>query len=142
MPTNYEIRPAERLIILRFVGELVAEDLIDILRRLYGDPQFDESFNCLIDNRASIRPFTRNDLERVYTEVQHPSRTSASRPRLAIAVGSEVQFGVSRMFQGLVKNMLNLDIAVFRDLEDAAQWIASGAPPPARPENGDGAAKP
>lgn len=129
MPGSYDIRAPERLIHLQFAGDISVRDCLDMMARVRADPRYDVSFDALIDNRALSRPFTRAELEQVIPAVVQAFGGMTAHPRIAILVGRDVHYGVSRMFQMLIRGILDVDLRVFREPDQAALWLAQRPPP-------------
>jgi hypothetical protein len=125
MPGTYDIRVPERLICLEFGGEISVEDCLAMMDRVRSDQRYDPSFNCLVDNRALARPFSRAELEQVIPAVLQAFGGTAERPRIAILVGRDLDYGVSRMFQMLIGAFLDLNLRIFREPGEAAAWLAA-----------------
>jgi hypothetical protein len=89
----------------------------------------------LIDARGVHPPFlSATDLWSAASAV----RASGARPPFgprAVLVGSEVTFGLTRIFATLLSD--HLPLSVFRDPREADRWLA-GQPLPADPEAGSG----
>jgi hypothetical protein len=124
MPGSYDICSAERLVHCRFEGEISASDCVRLMDQILHDPRYREGYNCLVDNRGITGAFSRRELEQVIPAVVRTFKAMAARPKVAVVAGNEVQYGVSRMFQILVDDVLNLNLRVFRDHAEAVAWLS------------------
>lgn len=121
MPADYEIRPGERLVLLRFHGHVTASDILDATSRLRADPAFEPGFATLVDCRDQISALSREELDRLMAGVA--ARPPGPPRRVAVVVGSDVLYGVTRMFQILAEDRLPHTIEVFRELDEAKAWL-------------------
>ena len=95
---------------------------IDDLRRLRKDLDArGEGNNVLADMRGVTGEFPYSEQIRSAVSMVRESKTSAARRR-AVLVGSDVQFGIARMFQSLLPG----EVEVFRDEEAAVAWLIEG----------------
>lgn len=119
MPAYYKIDKERRLVLSTFSGVLTMADGLGHQDKLLKDPDFDPSFSQLIDyihvTKIKLGP---DDL-----------RTLAQRSifspdsRRAMLVKSDTAFGLARKFEAIRESFGEKGIRVFRDLEDALDWI-------------------
>ena len=92
---------------------------VDELRKLRRDLDArGEGNNVLADMRGVTGDFPYSEQIRDAVATVRQSKTSAARRR-AVLVGSDVQFGIARMFQSLLPG----EVEVFRDEETALSWL-------------------
>jgi hypothetical protein len=128
MPGVYDIRADEPLVECTFSGPTSPADCLRVIDQILADPRYREDFPCLIDNRDIAGAFTRADIDQVIPAVARALAGMTARPRVAIVVSRDVQYGLGRMFQALTGNLLNLDLRVFRDRAEAAAWLGGAHP--------------
>jgi hypothetical protein len=119
MPTFYKIDKERRLVMSTYSGVLTAADALGHQKNLLDDPDFDPSFSQLFDvtHVTDVR-LTTEDVRRL------AQRTVFSPDsRRAILVSNDLQFGLSRMFGVFRENMGEKGIRVFRNLEEALEWV-------------------
>jgi hypothetical protein len=126
MPGHYDIQPPERLVECTFCGSIGPADCIALIDRILGDPRYREGFSCLVDNRALETAFTPDQLRQVIPAVARAFAAMAPGPRIAVLVDRDVQYGLTRMFQSLSSDILNLNLRIFRDPAEARAWLAEG----------------
>ncbi len=111
-------------------GDATAEALSAYASAVIADPNYRPGLRVLVDHR-------RADLSRLTTaaytrraEQFARDRVDADGHRIAYVVASTVDFGVTRMAQGLAGGKLDaeMDWRVFRDIDQAREWLGdSGA---------------
>ena len=119
MPTFYKIDKERKLVMSTYSGVLTIADALGHQEKLPKDPDFDPSFSQLFD----VRRVT--DVQLTAEDVRTLARTSVFSPdsRRAILVDSDLKFGLARMFEVLRDTMGEKGIRVFRNLDDALDWI-------------------
>ncbi|MHC4342590.1 MAG: STAS/SEC14 domain-containing protein [Planctomycetota bacterium] len=99
-------------------GVLTDSDVIEFEKGLRDDPEFEPDFRQLADCRAIDEiGMTREGVE------EASSRSPFSHgSRRALVVGSDVAFGMARMFENL-RHEARDEIRVFREAEEARRWL-------------------
>ena len=118
MPIIHRIEPSYRMVYTRGYGVVTDEDILGHNRDLKADPDFDPTFNQLLD-------FT----EAVEIKIQTETIQRIARRRIfdlssqrAIVVDTALKFGLSRMFQNL-RLPEDENIRVFFDIVEARKWL-------------------
>ncbi len=119
MPAFYKIDKERKLVMTTYSGVLTLAEALGHQEKLPKDPDFDPSFSQLFD----VTHVT--DVQLTAEDVRRLARTSVFSPdsRRAIVVDSDLKFGLARMFEVLRDTMGEKGIRVFRNLEDALDWI-------------------
>ena len=119
MPTFYKLDKERKLVMSTYSGALTIADALGHQEKLPKDPDFDPSFSQLLD----VTHVT--DVQLTAEDVRTLARTSVFSPdsRRAILVDSDLKFGLARMFEVLRDTMGEKGIRVFRNLDDALDWI-------------------
>jgi len=113
-------------VLVRAWGTLTDEELAENSRTLRDDPRFQPDFSQLADLRGvTLLTATRTGIR--YLAQINPFGAGARR---AIVVGSEVAFGMARMYDLTRADALD-EVEVFRDLPDALDWLGLLAVPEA-----------
>lgn|GEM_PF-636591 len=113
MPFSYSIDRKARVVATVFSGKLTDSDVGELIEQLRKDPAYDPNFDELIDCSA----VTENQVSQKTLGSEQPFSISARR---AVVAPSNVNYGVSRMFQTL---QANPHIEVFRTIEQARAWL-------------------
>jgi hypothetical protein len=121
MPATYEIDKQRRLVISTGLGKVTFADLLAHQDKLLTDPDFDPSFSQIMD----FTRITSFDLEAsdVYRLAQRNIFSPESRR--AIAAPGDAMYGFGRMFEMLRENAGEHSIRVFRELDEAVDWVLS-----------------
>lgn len=121
MPATYEIDKERRLVITTVFEQLTVADALAHQEQLSKDPDFDPGYSQLIDlTRADVSEIAATDVRRI------AERNIYSPESLrAIVVSSNVAYGLGRMFETLRESAGENGIRVFRDLDEAVDWLLS-----------------
>jgi hypothetical protein len=119
MPFYYKIDKESRLVMSTGSGVLTVADSLAHQDELLKDPEFDPSFSQLMD----LTHITK--LEHTSDDVRRVAERSVFSPhsRRAILVSADVTFGVARMFEMLRETLGEKGIRVFRELDEALEWV-------------------
>ncbi len=119
MPAFYKIDKENRLVMTTGSGTVTVADALAHQEKLLRDPDFDPTFSQLLDfshvtkievNSEHIRRIAQNS---VFSPVS----------RRAILVNNDTAFGLARMFAILRESAGDNGIEVFRNLDDALEWV-------------------
>ncbi|PYX63096.1 MAG: hypothetical protein DMG78_32260 [Acidobacteria bacterium] len=119
MPATYEIDKQRRLVITTGLGRITLANALEHQEKLRKDPDFDPSFSQIMDlTRITEFALEANDIRRL------AQGTIFSREsRRAIIASSDLVYGFGRMFEILREIAGENGIRVFRDLDEALDWI-------------------
>jgi hypothetical protein len=119
MPTFYKIDKERKLVMTTYSGVLTIAEALGHQEKLPKDPDFDPSFSQLFD----VTHVT--DVQLTAEDVRLLARATVFSPdsRRAILVDSDLKFGLARMFEELRDTMGEKGIRVFRNLDEALDWI-------------------
>ncbi len=119
MTAYFKIDKEHRLVMTTVSGVFNVADVLAHQVNLRKDPDFDPSFSQLID----FTHVTRVELKR--EEVQRVAQESIFSPhsRRALLASNDAVFGLARMFEMLRENMGEQGIRVFRNLDEALDWV-------------------
>jgi len=116
--------------VLRVTGTITLEEFKRAIIETFADPAFTQGSPILWDMRDFDT--TVADAATFSELVLFNEKTADERGggRSAIVVSSEVDYGMSRMFQSIADG-LPTDFAVFRSYRDARDWLLNGGDPTA-----------
>ena len=121
MPYLVDIRPAQRLAVVRGTGRSGLAETLDTMRDLAARPEFPPGFGMLVDVRELDYVASFDDLlamRDVFSEL----REAFSGP-IAVVVPDLLRYGITRTIAGLT-GMVGVRIEAFRDSADAETWLA------------------
>jgi hypothetical protein len=120
--TSTEPRTGARL--HRVEGELQLDVLQRALEAVYQSEHFDPDGDVLWDVReADLSSFSSSDVRQVADFVeQHWGGSGSSRA--ALVVSGDLDFGLARMYEQLLESRRSGEVRVFRDLDDAVDWLS------------------
>jgi len=109
----------------KVIGKLSKNKLLESLGKLYTAPDFQPDMDVLWDLReADLSVFSTVDIELVRDFVGARWGTGGSS-RAALVVSRDVDFGLSRMFEMLLESHTTSKVQVFRDMDEALEWLGS-----------------
>jgi hypothetical protein len=121
MPATYEIDKERRLVITTALDRLTLADALAHQENLLKDPAFDPSFSQIID----LTRITEFALEASDIRTAAERNVFSRESRRAIVVSTNLVYGFGRMFEILREIAGENGIRVFRDLDEAVDWILS-----------------
>ena len=115
---EYQIDSSHRLVRSRAWGVLTAQEVTDHTLGLRDDPEFDPTFDELLDGTAITEiQASREDVKSI--AAVNPWGLGARR---AAAMSLDVAFGMARQYEAYAVESGN-DFRVFRSLEEARAWL-------------------
>ena len=117
----YKIDKKQRLVMTTVSGVMTLADGLSHQNTIRNDPEFAPTFSQLMDLTHATRiDLTQQDIHRLaQTNVFSPNS------RRAILVKTDVAYGLARMYELLRETMGEHGIRVFRNLDEALEWILS-----------------
>jgi hypothetical protein len=121
MPATYQIDTKRRLVITTALDPLTLADALAHQERLLKDPDFDPRFSQIMDlTRVNFSGFEADDIRKVAER-----NVFSSESRRAIVVSSTLVYGFGRMFEILREIAGEKGLRVFRNMDEAVDWILS-----------------
>lgn len=117
MPATYFIDRQRGIVFSIVEGVVTDKDLIEHEECLRHDPDFEPSFNQLVDCRNITQ--VKVTSEAIWVLAKMLLYSSGSRR--ATVVNSDLLYGLARMYQILRDNAE--EIRVFRDMAEAQRWL-------------------
>ena len=119
MPAFYKVDKERHLVMSSASGVVTFADLLAHQEKLLADPDFSPDFSQLWD----LVHVTKVEL--TTEELRRLSERSifSSASRRAILASSDLVFGLSRMFEIFRETLGEKGIRVFRNLDDALDWV-------------------
>jgi hypothetical protein len=114
-----EVDAAQRFVTVEVDGDLSSRDFVEATDALEKHPDFSPDFRQLVIFEATGGSGFTSDMIRRHARA--PSLFSAAAKR-AVVIYTELGFGSARMFE-LIKNDEAGEFGVFRDLEEALDWL-------------------
>ena len=120
MPLNYVINKEHKLVTSTASGVVTYSDITTHQSRLKNDPDFDPTFDQLVDGTAVTQIEVTTDNVRAIAR----QRLFAPGSRQAFATSSEFAYGMARMFE-LYRDSAGTgrQVRVFNGLEAAQEWL-------------------
>ena len=121
MPVSYKIDKQRRLIITTCLEQVTLAEGLAHQDKLLKDPDFDPSFSQLMDcTRVNFSGFAGNDIRKLAER-----NVFSVQSRRAIVVSSNLDYGFGRMFEMLRESAGENGIRIFRNLDEAVDWLLS-----------------
>jgi len=121
MPQFYKIDKERRLVLSTGSGVFSRADAAAHMEKLLRDPDFDPNYSQIADFTQVAK------IELSAKDVHELAQRSVFSPqsRRALIVPNEVAYGLGRMFEMLRENQGEIGIRIFRNLEEALDWVFS-----------------
>ena len=121
MPAFYKIDKERRLVLSSGSGVFDLDEARSHQERLLADPEFDPTYSQLMDFTHVTR------IELTAADIQHLAVRNIFSPdsRRALLVPNDLAYGLGRMYEILRGAAGERGIRVFRNLEDALDWVLS-----------------
>ena len=121
MPATFAIDKQRQLVISTGLDPLTAADLLSHQEKLLRDPEFNPTFSQIMDlTRVTVFELTAGDVRMLAQKT-----VFSPRSRRAIVAANNVGYGLSRMFEMHRESFGENGIHVFRNLDEAVDWILS-----------------
>ena len=124
---SFSYNPVARRRIATFTGSVDDADLIGAYAKLLRDPDYDHGADDLVDLRGVVHfGVTEAGLGNIMAMFA-PVDQLGIPTRLAIVAPGEHVYGISLMYQTLRGDDVPEQIAVFRKIDEAEEWLNRGA---------------
>lgn len=123
MPLHYRVDPDSRILVATGEGVLEESDLLAYTEQIAGDPEAQKARHELVDLRAADpgSPVSSDAVRRV-AQFWAQREDSVKGGRVAFVAGSDLAFGLARMYELLRASQVH-EIQVFRDWDEAWAWL-------------------
>jgi hypothetical protein len=122
MALRYAIDKQQRLVLTNAEGCVTFDDVRGHQDRLLADPEFDASFDQLIDTTLTTKLEVSTDQARILAE----RRIVSPESRRAMVATKPAIFGVGRMMEVFHQNVGATEVQVFYSMDEALKWLEKG----------------
>lgn len=122
LPSTYRIDPELETAVVTMTGEITDDDFAEVYERLRDDVAVEARLCLLVDLRTASGKQVTTEGVRSFAEL--PTIFSP-RSRRAIVVGSDLGYGMARMYEMLRRDIAG-NVRVFRELDAAERWVKRG----------------
>jgi hypothetical protein len=123
MPITCDLMPDAGLAIFIHVGVVPDDEFLSSYRGFLEDPNFDNSFNLLVDLRRTCSSSRSTRALRALAEfIRGVYTDNTTRPKVAVVAPKDLSFGLARMYEVFSDSVL-WDFAVFRAPDTALAWL-------------------
>ena len=132
MPITHQVLREQRLVLIAGSDVVGPDDIVANRKALLNDPDFDPSFDALVDFTRVPEPNLQ--LDAIRTLSRNPLFSRASRVAVVPAISGSVElFAVAQMYETYreVSNMGD-QLRIFRTIEQAREWLDIKPPLPRR----------
>jgi hypothetical protein len=121
MPIKYSLDIERGLSAHVCTKSVCADDIIQAINALYLDPGYSHSYHSIWDFRKCEVDLSADDIRRI---VSYEERNlTGPGGKVALVVGSDLYFGLARMYNLLSEQKMERPLMVFRDHDKALRWI-------------------
>ena len=119
MTLRYSIDKRRRLVLTNAEGHVTFADVRGHQDRLLADPEFDASFDQLIDTTLT----TKFDISAKEARVLAERRIVSPESRRAFVATKPYIFGMGRMMQIYHEDLEQTEVQVFYSMDEALKWL-------------------
>jgi hypothetical protein len=129
MPLTRKVLKDQRLVVVIGSDAVGADDIIANRQGLLNDPDFDPTFDALVD--FTRVPDASLDLDSIRSLSREPLFSRTSKIAVVVALsGSMALFAVAQRYETYREvSAMGDRLRVFRTLEQARQWLGRGSMP-------------
>ena len=122
MPINYKIDKTKRLVLVEGEGKIGTNDIIEHLRMLANDPDYQSPMKKLVDYRRieDIQISSAESLQ--IASVKKELQKVFVAERCAFISPGDLTFGTARVHQSLLESS-DIHTGVFRSEAEAIEWL-------------------
>ncbi len=124
MPVSHFVDKELGILVVIREGQTGADEEEESFRARKSDPAIEPGLPVLVDSRKVDPPDSVATVRRMARIVQNNAERLRCA-RTALLVGSDVQYGMARMYMALTEP-IHPDTAVFRDYDEALKWLLEG----------------
>ena len=125
MPADFYIDTKHGIVYSKATGVLDRAAVLDHMDRLSQHPEFRPEFNQLLDFRET----TKVELTAEQVQVLAMRKIFSERSKRAFVVSSDLQYGLSRVFEAYRNLAGEKGINIFREMAGALSWLGLSAEP-------------
>lgn len=104
-------------------GSTTLDDIVSTLKEIYSEPDFNSEMNVLWDLRgADLASFFTSNIQKLRDFVSAHWGTEG-KSLAALIVSRDLEFGLSRMYEFFVESKTSNKVRVFRDYDEAFEWV-------------------
>jgi hypothetical protein len=122
VPYTYRFHEPAHFLHITVTGEVTPVAEQEMYNTISADPRYVKDINILVDRRDSTMKMVGKDVRDFVVKLK-PMTEQFGKPRIAVVVGSTVDYGMHRMFQLFAEGVIKHDYHVFRDLDKALAWL-------------------
>ena len=123
MPIECLCKPDDSLVIFTHIGLVSDEEFLERYIACFNDPDFDSSFDLLVDlrqtNSSARSTAVLSKLAEFMGQKYMGAKTS---PKAAVLAPERLSFGLARIFEVFSEDV-NIDFKVFREADEATEWL-------------------
>jgi hypothetical protein len=130
MPLTHQVLKEQRLVVIIGSAILGADEIVANRQALLNDPDFDPSFDALVDFTGVPDPSL--DFDSIRNLSRQPLFSPASRIAVVLALsGKATLFAIAQKYEVYREvSAMGDRLRVFRTLEQAREWLGRGPTPP------------
>ncbi|SMX28181.1 hypothetical protein TRP8649_02296 [Pelagimonas phthalicica] len=124
MPIARRILPEFGLTFVRYFGDVTVKENLDCFLGYIDDPQFDPNFHVLVDQEScTLSEATYSEMRRLAYCLLPYYKARGRASRTALYGPTDVQFGISRLYESVSETYVDRDVGVFRTQEEALAYL-------------------
>jgi hypothetical protein len=124
-----DVRAVGRGVVIEYRGFASPPGVLEAIRKLADFDGFGPNTPAVWDfTRASGDGFGAEQMRSLGVHMS-PLREGAEKPRVALLMRNDADYGAARMFIGLNAGRISSELRIFRDPTEAYMWALEAEPP-------------
>jgi hypothetical protein len=122
MSHRFGFQHEENLVVIAFDGEISPEEEVQAVLDVVGDSRMRPDSKILVDKTNAKMKVTPADV-RPHVELIRRHLEKFGKPRVANVVSRDHDYGMTRMLELTSQDELPHEFSVFRDIDEACEWL-------------------
>lgn len=124
MEFNIEINTQEHFARIMVTGHISVQGIAETLAAVLTDKQWHPAMDLLADYSKSSTIDLNTEKVSQISDMVKSYKELIGTGKLAIVMDSELDFGYARMFQLLTEDYIDKEVYIFRNSEEAGDWLS------------------
>jgi hypothetical protein len=124
MNWEYNFVNDRNLLTLRATGKFSVASFEKMIIDILSDKRWLPGMDCLIDHSTLDLSETSSDHIKAAADIHKRYNAQVGQGRIAVVLGSEVDFGLGRMYEMFVESAVLATVRSFRTADEAREWLA------------------
>jgi hypothetical protein len=111
---------------VKTVGKAEISGFKSFLNEIFSHPQWEPGMSVLLDHSDLVLSFFRTDEVRSVSKIVIDNSKYIGKGKWAFVISGSFAYGMARMWQIITEENAPMEINIFKDREQAVQWLSNG----------------